>query len=80
VPRWQVVTQDDDNTAAMASVEEAAEYAARADAQVRGVLGTWQHDRGAGSGRDRRAVRWAVRRPGRYSSMTVSMSGAEGTR
>jgi DNA-binding transcriptional ArsR family regulator len=33
------VTQDDNNTAAMASIEEAAEYAARADAQVRAVLG-----------------------------------------
>ena len=39
MPRWQVVTQDNNNTAAMASIEEAAEYAARADAQVRTVLG-----------------------------------------
>jgi SRSO17 transposase len=33
------VTQDNDNTAAMASIEEAAECVARADAQVRAVLG-----------------------------------------
>jgi len=38
VPRWRFVKQDNDNTAAVASIKDVADCAARADAQVRSVL------------------------------------------
>jgi hypothetical protein len=38
VPRRQFVKQDNDNTAAVASIKDVADCAARADAQVRSVL------------------------------------------
>ena len=38
MPRWRFVKQDNDNTAAVASIEDVADCAARADAQVRAVL------------------------------------------
>ena len=36
--RWQFVKHDNDNTAAVASIEDVADCTARADAQVRSVL------------------------------------------
>ena len=38
MPRWRFVKQDNDNTAAVASIKDVADCAARADAQVRSVL------------------------------------------
>jgi SRSO17 transposase len=38
VPRWRFVEHNNDNTAAVASIEDVADCAARADAQVRAVL------------------------------------------
>ena len=39
MPRWRFVKQDSDNTAAVASIEDVADCTARADVQVRAVLG-----------------------------------------
>ena len=38
MPRWRFVEHNNDNTAAVASIEDVADCAARADAQVRSVL------------------------------------------
>jgi ferric-dicitrate binding protein FerR (iron transport regulator) len=38
VPRWRFVEHNNDNTAAVASIEDVADCTARADAQVRTVL------------------------------------------
>ena len=39
MPRWRFVKHNNDNTAAVASIEDVADCTARADAQVRAVLG-----------------------------------------
>jgi hypothetical protein len=38
VPRWRFVEHNNDNTAAVASIDDVADCAARADAQVRSLL------------------------------------------